>query len=107
RTQHHRAGMPASESVCKVIRRETFVQAEPLTTHVGIGTRPMPFGTRSPFCTAGRAAMLSYQRLTLGYGFMSMVCHSKREIQGQMAISAIEYWSATNSRPSRRVLRTL
>jgi hypothetical protein len=46
RTQHHRAGMPASESVCKVIRRETFVQAEPLTTHVGIGTGPMSFGTR-------------------------------------------------------------
>ena len=39
---------------------------------------------------AGRLAMAVYQRFTFGYLARSISCHSKREIQGQVAISAIE-----------------
>jgi hypothetical protein len=46
RTQHHRAGAAAGESVLEVIRLKSFVQAEPSTSHAGIGTGPMSFGIR-------------------------------------------------------------
>jgi hypothetical protein len=46
RTQHHRAGTAASESVLKSIRLKCFVQADSRVPHVGIGTGPISFGTR-------------------------------------------------------------
>jgi hypothetical protein len=39
--------------------------------------------------TAGRAAMVSYQRRTFGKSAQLIRCHSKREIQGQVAMSAM------------------
>jgi hypothetical protein len=34
--------------------------------------------------------MAKYQRFTLGWSANSILCQAKREIQGQMAISAME-----------------
>ncbi len=56
----------------------------------GIGISTLASGTLYPFCTAGRAAISQYQRLTLGKEAMSICCHSKRAIHGQMAMSAME-----------------
>ncbi len=39
-------------------------------------------GTAMPRCTAGRAPMASYQRLTLGKSPSSVRCHSCRATQG-------------------------
>src|SRR5215469_8478201 len=56
----------------------------------GTGIAQPSFSTSQPRLTAGRSAIAKYQRLTLGCSAKSTVCQAKREIQGQMAISAME-----------------
>src|SRR5262245_16862847 len=56
----------------------------------GTGIARPSFSTSQPRLTAGRSAIAKYQRLTLGCSAKSTVCQAKREIQGQMAISAME-----------------
>src|SRR5262249_9227194 len=56
----------------------------------GTGIARPSFSTSQPRLTAGRSAIDKYQRLTLGCSAKSTVCQAKREIQGQMAISAME-----------------
>lgn len=45
-------------------------------------TTAQTFGTAMPRCTAGRAEMRSYQRLTFGKSLRSVLCHSWRATQG-------------------------
>ena len=68
-------------------------KGNPLLLSIGVGLAILAViadGKAYGSLTAGRSAIATYQRLTFGYWFMSIVCHSKREIHGQMAMSAME-----------------
>ena len=51
--------------------------------------RQLRYGTAMPLVTAGRALMMSYQRLTLGKSARLTVCHSWRAAHGKIAMSAM------------------